>query len=147
VRPYAGLELLAALGFATCLIVGSRRLSPSARSCSRRAVLWVVGLAISRADVELMRSSTSVRPACSSSRSRVIIAVLMFNFALRESAAGRCALWVLGDRAAPLPPIPIVHSAASGWRSPISIPFSVVLYGGRGAGAGSAVGPVGVRLA
>jgi hypothetical protein len=51
--------------------------------------LWVVGCGISRADVELMRSSTSVGPACYFEPVTGMIAVLMFNFALREPQAGR----------------------------------------------------------
>src|SRR4029079_2192079 len=65
-----------------------------------------------------------------------LIAVLMFNFALREPKRSRATLWVLAM--APL----LFHQFMSFTRGfwlalAVSIPFSVVAYGGRGRAAGA----------
>jgi len=131
---YAGLELIAALGLGTCLIIGSRRLT-NREIMSAVLWLWIVGLGHFARGVQIYAiehirvGGNYFEPVTG------LIAVLMFNFALREPKRSRAVLWVLAI--APLLFHQFISFTRGFWMAlAAAIPFSVVLYGGRGLGAG-----------
>jgi O-antigen ligase len=130
---YAGLELLAMLALASCLLVANVRVG-RAQAITMIVGLWLIGLGHTALGLNYFAHSHVRTGGVYFTSVPGLVAVLLFNFALRAATARERGLLMLA-----LLPL-IAHQFLSFTRGLwlgliVGVVWSVVSYGGRGTGA------------
>ena len=130
---FAGLELIACLALVSCLLVASRRLSEREL---RVAMVWIWAVSVAHFLLGAYTFSVlHVRTAgVSFTPMPGVVAMLMFNFALREPKRSRMLLWIVAML--PLLTQQFLSFTRGFWMALIGgVLFSLIVYVGRSQGA------------
>ncbi len=129
---WGGLELLACLAIASCMLVASRRLSDR-ELWATTIGMWAMGTAHFLLGAYIFSIIHTRTVGVYFTPVPGLVAVLMFNFALRQQTRARMFLWVVAM--APMLAQQFLSFTRGFWNALIiSVLFSVIVYVGRGTG-------------